>query len=108
MKKAKSVWFKLPNGLRKPIVLIVGLTFLFASLALGWLPGVSGILFFVIGVSILATEFEWASRFRIFSLKIVAKVSDWYFKNKMAGTVLLTFATLLFLICSVYIYELLN
>jgi len=43
------------------IILIIGITFLLAGLALLILPG-PGILIIVLGLAVLATEFIWARR----------------------------------------------
>ncbi len=47
--------------IRKTIVLVVGLTVLFAGIAMIALPG-PAILFIPAGLAILATEFDWAKK----------------------------------------------
>ncbi len=68
MDKAKNSWQRLPNKIRQPIVFVVGMIFVIASGLTGWLPGPGGIPLFLIGVAILSSEFEWAQRFRDWSL----------------------------------------
>lgn len=43
---------------------------------------------FIIGVTILATEYEWASRFRDFALKKIRQFGQWYKENKVLGTLI--------------------
>jgi tellurite resistance protein TerC len=47
--------------IRKALVLVVGLSVLFAGIAMIALPG-PAILFIPAGLAILATEFDWAKR----------------------------------------------
>ncbi|WP_328994236.1 PGPGW domain-containing protein [Kribbella sp. NBC_01245] len=49
---------------------IVGGIFLIAAPLTGWLPGPGGIPLFILGLAILASEFEWAQR-------ALYKVKDW-------------------------------
>lgn len=103
MQRIKRAWFRVPGRVRKPITLVVGICFVFASLLLGWLPGIGGIPLFIIGVTILATEYEWATRFRDFSLNKLKEIAAWYRKNKVLGTII-CFIGLAFALAGIYVF----
>ena len=73
----KEQWKRVPTKIRKPIVLTVGMLFVLAAGLTGWLPGPGGIPLFLIGVAILATEYAWAQRLKVFVLRIVSTVGTW-------------------------------
>lgn len=77
MEKLKRSWRRIPAEIRKPIILVVGMTFVLAAGLTGWLPGPGGIPLFLIGVAILATEFKWAERLKNVILDIVYACGRW-------------------------------
>lgn len=89
MESLKRKWKSAPATVRKPIVLIIGLLFVLAAAATGWLPGPGGIPLFLIGIAILATEFVWAERVRDRVIAWVHIFGNWYRRNRILGTVLL-------------------
>jgi hypothetical protein len=93
MEKLKNRWQRLPSSVRRPIVLIVGSLFIIAAALTGWLPGPGGIPLFLIGVAILATEFEKAERFRDWILGYIHGFGHWYRKHRLLGTILLIIGT---------------
>lgn len=56
----KKAWKSLPHPVRWIGVLIVGLTFMVAGIAMLVLPG-PGIVFILLGLAVLASEFTWAA-----------------------------------------------
>lgn len=70
-------WFRLPSKIRKPIALVVGLSFVISAGLIGWIPGPGGIPLFLVGVAILATEYSWAERFKRFTLNCVRQSGEW-------------------------------
>jgi hypothetical protein len=86
--KAKHWWSRIPTSIRKPLVLIVGSIFILAAAATGWLPGPGGIPLFLIGVAILATEFEWAERLRDRMLDIIHTIGAHWKAHKIVGTLI--------------------
>ena len=64
MESWKSKWRSLPRSTRKPIVIFVGFTLILISGLIGWIPGPGGMVPFLLGIAVLATEFTWAERFR--------------------------------------------
>ena len=82
-------WKRTPDRIRRPIVLIIGMLVVILSGTIGWLPGPGGIPIFLLGVAILATEFHWAHRFKMFILNIVHKAGRWTRANKAFAFVLL-------------------
>lgn len=91
MERFKRGWFRVPRGVRRPIVIVVGFLFVVSAGLTGWLPGPGGIPLFLVGVAILATEFEWAERLKNFVLKIIKWFSRQFRAHPIAGS--------LFIIC---------
>lgn len=90
MEKLKHHWRnKVPAAIRRPLVLIVGSIFIIASALTGWLPGPGGIPLFLIGIAILATEFEKAQRVRDWILGHLERFGKWYKRNRLAGTLII-------------------
>lgn len=89
MPRMKHWWSRIPATIRKPLVLIVGSIFIIAAILTGWLPGPGGIPLFLIGIAILATEFEWAERWRDRMLAYVRRFGGWFKAHRLTGTVVL-------------------
>lgn len=89
--QAHHHWKRLPDRIRKPLVLVVGCMFVLAAAATGWLPGPGGIPLFLIGIAILASEFVWAEKFRDIVLEIIYFLGRQWRQHKVTGT--LIFAT---------------
>lgn len=85
----KHWWQRVPSSVRRPVVFIIGSLFIIAAGLTGWLPGPGGVPLFLIGIAILATEFEKAERIRDWILKYVHGFGKWYRKHRIIGTILL-------------------
>lgn len=64
MDHLKHRWKRLPSSLRRPLILLTGFLLILLSLLIGWVPGPGGMIPFLLGIAILATEFVWAERLR--------------------------------------------
>jgi hypothetical protein len=89
MESLKHKWKSTPSSVRKPIVLVIGMLFVLAAAATGWLPGPGGIPLFLIGIAILASEFAWAERIRDRILGWLHRFGVWYRAHRVIGTLLL-------------------
>ena len=89
MDQLKHRWFQIPSTIRKPIVLVIGMAFVIISPFTGVLPGPGGIPIFLIGVAILATEFEWAKRLRDWTLLRVKQLGEWWRAHKVVGSLII-------------------
>ena len=67
MEQVKQYWAKVPAAVRKPLILVAGLTLLLVGVAMLVLPG-PGIVVIFIGLALLATEFTLAARIRDWSV----------------------------------------
>lgn len=85
MKHLKRVWRKFPVRLRKLIVGIFGTIFIIAAALTGWLPGPGGIPLLLVGIAILATEFEWAEVVRDKIFDILHDIDRWLKRHKHGG-----------------------
>ncbi|MBC7746484.1 PGPGW domain-containing protein [Pedobacter sp.] len=101
MQSFKKMWFRLHRHVRQPIILTIGMFFVLASALTGWLPGPGGIPLFLIGITILATEFRWAERIRDRVLRHVHLLGHWLRLHPKLGAILITLG----IICSItFIY----
>lgn len=84
--RLSSSWQKVPSVIRKPIVLLIGILLIVAAALTGWLPGPGGIPLFLLGIAILATEFEWAKAIRDRVLDWLKRFGHWFRENPFLGT----------------------
>lgn len=105
MERFKQAWKRLPASVRRPIVLIVGSLLIIASILTGWLPGPGGIPLFLVGIAILATEFEQARRFRDWALGYLERFGVWYRKHRVAGTLLILLAIAVVIVTAYLLYK---
>jgi len=105
MESFKKRWRAIPATIRKPIVLFVGLFIVILSPFTGVLPGPGGIPVFLIGVAILATEYEWARRIRDPILKIVEWLAERWRQHKIIGTALIIVMATSFGCLSYFLYS---
>ncbi len=105
MSKALHWWQKVPVSIRKPLVLVVGCTFILAAAATGWLPGPGGIPLFLVGIAILATEFVWAEKFRDRVLEIIFYLGKKWRQHKVIGTIMAIAGATCSASLSYYIYR---
>lgn len=106
MAKVKDIWWRLPSKIRKPIVTIVGSLFILASALTGWLPGPGGIPLLVIGIAILASEFEWAARLRDRIYDILKDIGRWLDRHKAKGiNIVMILFSLLTLLVVIYLNQ---
>lgn len=60
----KSWWKAIPQSVRRAAVFVVGMLLIIVSPIVGTIPGPGGIIVFLAGISILASEFDWAENLR--------------------------------------------
>lgn len=66
----------------------LGVIFMIAALLTGWLPGPGGIPLFIIGLSLLAINHDWAKRYMDIMKKYADKLGDLIFiKNRVVQLV---------------------
>jgi hypothetical protein len=60
----------------------LGVIFMVGALFLGWLPGPGGIPLFIIGLSLLAINHEWAERHKVRLREFAEQIGDYIFVDK--------------------------
>jgi len=105
MESLKKRWNGVPTTIRKPIVLVVGTLIVIASPFTGVLPGPGGIPVFLIGIAILASEYEWARRIRDPIIRWVHIAGKQWQKHKIIGTLAITLVGMLFAGLSFLVYR---
>lgn len=66
-------WKKKPVRVRKPFTFALGLVLICVAPLVGWIPGPGGIIIFLAGIAVLASEFDWAESLKAFFLETVPK-----------------------------------
>ncbi len=75
MERVKHHWKRVPSPVRKPIILVAGVSVTLAGIAMLVLPG-PGIVVIFLGLALLATEFALAARVRDWSIHKVKSGID--------------------------------
>ena len=69
--RVRSWWQAVPDSIRKPLVFVVGILCVLLSPVVGSLPGPGGIVVFLAGIGILASEFDWAENLKVALTKTI-------------------------------------
>jgi hypothetical protein len=85
MDKLRYSWQRTPRTIRRPVVLTIGMLIVLSSGLIGWLPGPGGIPLFLLGIAILASEFHWANRLKVFILDLIHRGSQWLRTHRTLG-----------------------
>ena len=89
MQGMKNGWQKLPDKPRRVLTLILGVMLIVSAGLIGWLPGPGGMVLFLLGIAVLASEFEWAERLRDWILRILKNAANIFLKHPYIGITLL-------------------
>lgn len=103
MQRMKRAWKHLPNRPRRALTFILGMLLVIASPIFGAIPGPGGMILFLLGIAILATEFTWAERVRDLILSFLSSISL-YIRRHPRFSSLLIFAGLLLTSAVIYIF----
>lgn len=71
--KLYNWWKRQPKTVRKPFVFVLGVVFIMCAPLVGWIPGPGGIVVFLAGIAILASEFDWAEALKAFFVETVPR-----------------------------------
>ena len=104
MERLKKGWVRVPGHIRKPIVIVIGFLFVVAAGLTGWIPGPGGIPLFLIGIAILATEYEWAGRLRDTVLGTLKWFSRQFRQHPVIGGIVILTSVLCAVLISYAIY----
>lgn len=104
MERVKKAWKRLPDKPRRILTLILGLLLILTSALIGWLPGPGGMVPFLLGIAVLATEFSWAERFRDWILVQIKRFGELYHKRPFATTAVLLAGIVVVWLCAYAFY----
>lgn len=90
MQRFKRTWKRLPDKPRRILTLILGSLLIITSALIGWIPGPGGMIPFLLGIAILATEFEWAERFRDWVLGWLKRLGRYFRAHPFLSTAIVT------------------
>ena len=89
MQGMKNGWRKLPDKPRRILTLILGVLLIVSAGLIGWLPGPGGMVLFLLGIAVLASEFTWAEHFRDWILRTLKLGADILLKHPYLGVLAL-------------------
>lgn len=87
MQRVKLAWKGLPDKPRRILTFIVGVFLILTSALIGWIPGPGGMIPFLLGIAILATEFAWAERFRDWVLDSLKRTGRFIKRRPVVSTI---------------------
>lgn len=104
MQRVKNTWKRLPDKPRRVATFIIGTLLIITSGLIGWIPGPGGMVPFLLGIALLATEFTWAERVRDYILDAL-KQSTAYVRNKPHLKTILAVATVAAICVAAYAFS---
>jgi hypothetical protein len=104
MQGIKNGWRKLPDKPRRVLTLILGVMLILSAGLIGWLPGPGGMVLFLLGIAVLASEFVWAERFRDWILSILKRGANIFVKHPYYGAAVLLVCLTLAGLCAYVFY----
>lgn len=104
MQRMKSTWKRLPDKPRRILTLIIGLLLIVTSALIGWIPGPGGMVPFLLGIAILASEFAWAERLRDSILNALKHTGAVIKRRPYLTTVLIVLALASVSLCAYVFY----
>ena len=104
MQGMKNGWRKLPDKPRRILTLILGILLIVSAGLIGWLPGPGGMILFLLGIAVLASEFAWAERLRDWILSKLRQAADAFMKHPRFGIGLLLGGASIVALCAYVFY----
>lgn len=104
MQGMKNGWRKLPDKPRRILTLILGIMLVLSAGLIGWLPGPGGMVLFLLGIAVLATEFAWAERLRDWILRTLRQAADIFLKHPYSGVFVLVVCLVIAGFCAYAFY----
>lgn len=87
MQRMKRSWQLIPDKPRRILTLIFGMLLVISAPLIGWIPGPGGTILFLLGIAVLATEFEWAERLRDWILLQLRTAGSYIAKHKVISSI---------------------
>lgn len=85
----KVRWRRFPHHIRKPVVLTLGIVIIICAGLIGWLPGPGGLPLFLLGITLLATEFHWAEHIRDGILGLLKRTMRWIRSHPRTSSIII-------------------
>lgn len=104
MQRMKMTWKRLPDSPRRILTFIVGVLLVISSGLIGWLPGPGGMILFLLGIAVLATEFAWAERLRDYLVDLMKQAGQYIRKHPRLVSVLFAISLVVVSYCGYVFY----
>lgn len=100
----KMTWKKLPDSPRRILTFILGVLLVLSAGILGPLPGPGGMILFLLGIAVLATEFTWAEHLRDYLLGMMHRVIAYVREHPRLTAVLALISGAVLVVCGYVLY----
>lgn len=104
MQRMKMTWKRLPDSPRRILTFIFGVLLVISSGLIGWLPGPGGMILFLLGIAVLATEFAWAERLRDYLIDLMKEAGQYIRKHPRLVSVLFLISLIVVSYCGYVFY----
>lgn len=104
MQRIKMTWKKLPDSPRRILTFILGVMLIITAGILGPLPGPGGMILFLLGIAVLATEFTWAERLRDYLLDLMRHIVAYIRKHPRLTTAMVLLSVTVIASCAYVLY----
>lgn len=105
MDRIKGSWHRLPDRLRRLIVLFVGLVLILCAGIIGAIPGPGGMIIFLLAIAVLASEFSWALNLRDMILAWLKRFADFSKSHPIISVAAIVVCILVFWIIAYAFYS---
>ncbi|HEX8390384.1 MAG TPA: PGPGW domain-containing protein [Candidatus Saccharimonadales bacterium] len=95
MERMKTTWQRVPRKPRRVLVFILGFLLIVLAGLIGWIPGPGGMVPFLLGIAVLATEFAWARRLQQIILDGVSDIGRQARRHPILTSLLIVFGVAL-------------
>ena len=104
MQRMKMTWKRLPDSPRRILTFILGVLLVISSALIGWLPGPGGMILFLLGIAVLATEFAWAERLRNYLVSLMKQAGQYIRKHPRLVSALFLISLIVVSYCGYVFY----
>lgn len=100
----KMTWKSLPDSPRRILTFILGALLVISAGLIGPLPGPGGMILFLLGIAVLATEFVWAERLRDHLLSLMRQAGRYIRRHPRLTSLLFALSLIVIGLCAYVFY----
>lgn len=104
MQRMKMTWKSLPDSPRRILTFILGVLLVITAGLIGPIPGPGGMILFLLGIAVLATEFTWAENLRDYLLALLKQAGQYIRVHPRLTAILFTISLVVVSLCAYVFY----